>query len=306
MDLFLFVLRVLRQLTCCVFSHTSSVKSESHRQPIRSTIISKKSLYFFAQQFQYFSMKTLSLVLPAYNEAARLPRTFELLHEAKGAQVFSGFDLKEILIIDDGSRDATVAISEHSKSLLPEIRVVRVSPNQGKGNAIHVGLRESQSEWCLIADADSATPWNQFIKLRDACLTSENTLCEIGMGSRDLPESHRAVRQSSLRENLGRLFNLAVRLVTGLPFKDTQCGFKLLHRPSLVRFLPLLRVRRFAWDVELLLFAVKAKLRIREVPVDWEHQEGSRISPLKDGLEMFLRVLQMRFRVLLTRIPDVR
>ncbi len=251
-------------------------------------------------------MKTLSLVLPAYNEAARLPRTFELLRQARGAEVFSGMDLKEILIIDDGSRDATAAVSEKARESLPEVRVVRVSPNQGKGNAIHVGLREAQGEWCLIADADSATPWNQFIKLKNACLHGEDLLCEIAMGSRDLPESHRAVRQSSLRENLGRLFNLAVRLVTGLPFKDTQCGFKLLHRPSLIRFLPLLEVRRFAWDVELLLFAVKARLRIREIPVDWEHQEGSRISPLKDGIEMFLRVLQMRFRVILTRIPDGR
>ena len=249
-------------------------------------------------------MKTLSLILPAYNEAARLPRTFELLQEARAAQVFSGVELKEILIIDDGSRDSTAAVSEKAREHLPEIRVVRVSPNQGKGNAIHVGLREAQSEWCLIADADSATPWNQFIKLKNASLRDETLLCEIAMGSRDLPESHRAIRQSSLRENLGRLFNLAVRLVTGLPFKDTQCGFKLLHRPSLARFLPLLRVRRFAWDVELLLFAMKANLRIREIPVDWEHQEGSRISPLKDGIEMFLRVLQMRFRVLMTRIPD--
>jgi dolichyl-phosphate beta-glucosyltransferase len=251
-------------------------------------------------------MKTLSLVLPAYNEAARLPRTFELLQQAKVAQVFSGVNLIEILIIDDGSRDATAAVSEKARESLSEIRVVRVSPNQGKGNAIHVGLREAQGEWCLIADADSATPWNQFIKLKEACLRNEETVCEIAMGSRDLPESHRAVRQSSLRENLGRLFNLAVRLVTGLPFKDTQCGFKLLHRPSISRFLPLLEVRRFAWDVELLLFAAKARLRIKEIPVDWEHQEGSRISPLKDGVEMFLRVLQMRLRVILTRIPDGR
>jgi dolichyl-phosphate beta-glucosyltransferase len=249
-------------------------------------------------------MKTLSLVLPAYNEAARLPRTFELLEKAKAEQVFSGVDLKEILVIDDGSKDNTAAVSENARARLPEIRVVRVRPNQGKGNAIHVGLREAQSEWCLIADADSATPWNQFIKLKEACLRDSETLCEISMGSRDLPDSHRAVRQSGLRENLGRLFNLAVRLVTGLPFKDTQCGFKLLHRPSLLRFLPLLKVQRFAWDVELLLFAMKARLRIREIPVDWEHQEGSRISPLKDGIEMFLRVLQMRFRVILTRIPD--
>ena len=249
-------------------------------------------------------MKTLSLILPAYNEAKRLPRTFELIRSAQGSKDFEGFQIAEILVVDDGSRDGTSDLVRAAITQIPELRVIRVEPNQGKGNAIHEGLRVAQGEWCLIADADSATPWNQLAKLRDACRIEGERLAEIAMGSRDLPESHRAIRQSWLRENLGRAFNFAVRLLTGLPFKDTQCGFKLFHRPSILPFLELLEVRRFAWDVEFLLFAKKAGLRIREIPVDWEHQEGSRISPWKDGLEMLGRVLQMRIRITLTRIPS--
>jgi glycosyltransferase involved in cell wall biosynthesis len=242
-------------------------------------------------------MKSLSIILPAYNEAERLPRTFELLRLAKAAGIFRSMNLEAIWVIDDGSKDNTAALSEAARASLPEIKVHSVIPNQGKGNAIHVGLKLSQSEWCLIADADSATPWDQFSKLRDACISGDQNLAAIAMGSRDLPESKRNLRQSAIRENLGRLFNFAVRLVTQLPFKDTQCGFKLIHKPSIEKILPLLEVKRFAWDVELLMFAQTAKLKMLEVPVDWEHQDGSRISPLKDGIEMFLRVIQMRFRI---------
>jgi dolichyl-phosphate beta-glucosyltransferase len=245
-------------------------------------------------------MKTLSLILPAYNEAARLPRTFELLQAARREGVFSEWKLEEILVVDDGSKDETASLSRAANANLPELRVIPVTPNQGKGNAIHEGLRASRSEWCLIADADSATPWAELLKLKSACEKDGARRAEIAMGSRDLPGSERTIRQSGLRENLGRLFNLAVRLLTGLPFKDTQCGFKLIHRPSIQRFLPLLQVKRFAWDVEFLLFAKKAGLRVSEIPVTWEHQEGSRISPIKDGIEMMLRVIQMRIRILLT------
>jgi len=242
-------------------------------------------------------MQTLSLVIPAFNEAERLPRTLGLIKHTKDKGIFDSIPLKDVWIIDDGSRDQTAKVARDFAATLPEIRVHSVTPNQGKGNAIHTGLKLATGEWCLIADADSATPWDQFIPLSQACLKEGKILAQIAMGSRDIAGSVRRERQSWIRENLGRLFNLAVRLVTGLPFKDTQCGFKLLHLPSIRPWLPYLRVKRFAWDVELLLFAKKAHLQMREVPVIWEHQEGSRISPLKDGIEMFFRVLQMRLRI---------
>ncbi|MBU6375363.1 MAG: glycosyltransferase family 2 protein [Bdellovibrionales bacterium] len=242
-------------------------------------------------------MPSLSIVIPAFNEAGRLPQTLALIKSSKEKGIFKSVELQEIWMIDDGSQDETTQIAKNFTSELPELRIHSVTPNQGKGNAIHTGLKLIQSDWCLIADADSATPWDQFIPLSQSCLGTPTPGAQIAMGSRDIEGSVRKERQSWLRENLGRIFNLAVRWITGLPFKDTQCGFKLIHMPSVRPFLPLLQVKRFAWDVELLLFAKRAGLSMVEVPVVWEHQEGSRINPLKDGIEMFFRVIQMKFRI---------
>lgn len=250
-------------------------------------------------------MKTLSVILPAYNEIRRLPRTFELLKQAKSQGIFKQVLLETIWVVDDGSKDGTAEYVEKMRAELPELRVHPVRPNQGKGNAIHEGLKVAQSEWCLIADADSATPWDQFNKLYSvACPSTQSIAYPIVIGSRDVPGSERRIKQSWIRENLGRLFNLAIRIVTGLPFKDTQCGFKLVHRPSVISFLEHLQIKRFAWDVEFLMFAQAKKLAILEVPVAWEHQEDSRINPLKDGIEMFLRVLQMRSRLFFTEFKN--
>lgn len=241
-------------------------------------------------------MESLSLVLPAYNEERRLPRTFQLLQLALGQGVFSSCELREILIIDDGSKDQTAQFAESAKKTLPMIRVIRIQPNQGKGNAIHTGLRQAQSEWCLIADADSATPWDQFVRLWNRS-HELNPQAPIAIGSRDLPESEIRTSQSWVREHMGKTFNWMVRMITGLPFKDTQCGFKLIHRPSIQNFLPQLQVHRFAWDVEFLMFARAHRLKILEVPVVWEHQEESRVNAIKDSLEMLWRVIQLRLRV---------
>jgi dolichyl-phosphate beta-glucosyltransferase len=242
-------------------------------------------------------MPSLSLIIPAYNEAKRLPRTFELLRTAQTDGVFSAFELQEILIIDDGSRDATAAVSDEARASLPLIRVIRVQPNQGKGNAIHEGLRQAQSDWCLVADADSATPWDQLLRLWNS-LQSATPPAQVAIGSRDLPESNVLTNQSWIREHMGKTFNLIVRFITGLPFRDTQCGFKLIHRHSIEKFLPELKIKRFAWDVEFLMFCNSSNLRIIEVPVTWAHQEESRVNAIKDSFEMLVRVIQLRFRLL--------
>jgi dolichyl-phosphate beta-glucosyltransferase len=242
-------------------------------------------------------METLSLILPAYNEERRLPRTFGLIQRAIQEGVFQGCQLQEILVVDDGSSDRTALMGLEARSVLPQIRVLEVLPNQGKGNAIHTGLRASQSTWCLVADADSSTPWDQFQKLWTHTHRSSPPT-PIAIGSRDLPESDIRTSQSWVRENMGKTFNWLVRMITGLPFHDTQCGFKLIHRPSIQSFLPKLIVKRFAWDVEFLMFARSANLSIAEVPVAWEHQDESRVNPVKDSLEMLMRVIQLRFRIL--------
>jgi len=241
-------------------------------------------------------MQGLSIIIPAYNEATRLPRTFDLLTQAIDGGTFSAFSLTEILIVDDGSQDETVALSERDRQKNPIlhslVRVIRVHPNQGKGNAIHEGLSQAQGPWCLVADADSATPWNEFLKLSQAA-----SHASVSIGSRDLPESDVRTHQSWIREHMGKTFNLLVRFITGLPFKDTQCGFKLIHRPSALAFLPKLKVKRFAWDVEFLMFAKKFGLKTVEVPVIWEHQDDSHVHPVRDATEMLLRVIQLRLRL---------
>ena len=239
-------------------------------------------------------MPSLSIVIPAYNEESRLPRTFTLLQQGIAAGVFQGFDLTQILIIDDGSKDRTQAICEQYVSILPQLKCIPVSPNQGKGNAIHVGMKAATGDWILIADADTATPWDQFLKLSKQAAFNQSA---IAIGSRDLPESDVRTKQSWIREHMGKTFNAIVRLITGLPFHDTQCGFKLIEKKRILNFLPLMQVKRFAWDVEFLMFARKNQLRITEVPVTWEHQEASRVHPIKDALEMLIRVMEMRIRI---------
>lgn len=246
-------------------------------------------------------MTSLSLILPAYNEEKRLPRTFQLIKTALETGIFQQADLQEILVIDDGSRDRTAEVVQAAQAELPQIRLVPVRPNQGKGNAIHTGLREARGDWLLIADADSATPWDQFLKLWQAVQTAR-TPAQIAIGSRDLPESEIRTSQSWVREHMGKTFNLIVRTITGLPFKDTQCGFKLIHRGSIQSFLARLEVKRFAWDVEFLMFARSQKLNVIEVPVAWEHQDESRVNPIKDSLEMLMRVIQMRVRIFFLRL----
>lgn len=239
-------------------------------------------------------MQSLSIIIPAYNEEARLPRTFQLLQQGIESGIFAGYELKEILIIDDGSKDGTSSVTNSHISILPQLKCISVTPNQGKGNAIHVGMKSAQGDWILIADADTATPWDQFLKLS---MRVKRDQTSIAIGSRDLPESDVRTQQSWMREHMGKTFNMIVRFITGLPYRDTQCGFKLIERKQIQSFIQLLQVKRFAWDVELLMFAKKNKVSISEVPVAWEHQEASRVHPIRDAFEMLCRVIEMRIRI---------
>ena len=243
-------------------------------------------------------MNSLTIILPAYQEAKRLPRTFELLKKAKAQGVFQEVNLERIWVIDDGSKDNTSEVAKLAQADLPELEVHRVNLNQGKGNAIHTGLRLSTTDWCLVADADSSTPWDQFKKLYLRTKKNGELTYLILIASRDLPGSDIQTEQSWIREHMGKTFNLLVRMITGLPFKDTQCGFKLIHRASIEPFLPLLIVKRFAWDVEFLMFSRAHAIPIAEIPVAWGHQDESRVNPVKDSFEMLFRVIQMRIRIL--------
>lgn len=236
-------------------------------------------------------MASLSIVIPAYNEEGRLPQTLQKLE----ADILAGlykYDVKEVIVVNDGSTDRTAQVLAENPWVL--LKTFHLSRNQGKGAAVHRGLAQAKSSWVLVADADMATPWeemNKFVAVADNY--------DLVMGSRALPESRVEVRQHFIRQSMGKTFNRLLRALVGLPYKDTQCGFKLLRndRDLQERILPRLQVQRFAWDVELILALQRFNKRIVEFPVIWRHQEASHVRIVRDSLEMLFSVLKIRFRL---------
>ena len=238
-------------------------------------------------------MNTLSIVIPAYNEEQRLPKTLQTLKAMSEAGVFE-FAIEEVIVVDDGSVDGTVAWSNEFAKSWSKLKTVSLSQNRGKGAAVRKGFEEARGQWILVADADMATPWDEMNKFK-AGESSE----DLFMGSRALAESDIVVRQHWLRQNMGKTFNKILKGLVGLPYKDTQCGFKMVRNDSVFRqqILKKLTVDRFAWDVELILAEQKFKRRIVEIPIRWSHQEASRVHIIRDSLEMFFTVLKLRFRM---------
>ncbi len=243
------------------------------------------------------SLFETTVVIPAFNEQDRLPRTLEALCTEHDG--LSGVNLAEVIVVDDGSKDDTSRVAALFSGRLPQLSVVTLEQNCGKGFAVRSGLMNAQSEWILVADADMSTPWAELAKLASELKKHGG---DVAIGSRDLPESDVVLRQSFIREYLGRTFNVLIRTLTGLPFRDTQCGFKLVRRSSVKSFLGDLTVDRFAWDVEFLLLARDADLEILEVPVSWEHRDASRVHPIFDGFDMAKTVLCLQLRRLRKRL----
>jgi dolichyl-phosphate beta-glucosyltransferase len=230
---------------------------------------------------------SLSVVMPACNEERRLDagltRTLEFLGR-RGAPF-------EVIVVDDGSRDSTRRIAERRAAADPRVRSVELPVNQGKGAAVALGMMSARAEWILCTDVDLSTPIEELERL-EAFRPSADVI----IGSRDLPQSVLQVRQPLRRENLGRVFNHAVRLAALYGIRDTQCGFKLWSRRAARAVFPRLRIRRFAFDVEALWLSRKLGFRIREVGVHWGHDPDSRVRLVRDGLGMGLDLMKILFR----------
>jgi len=234
---------------------------------------------------------SLSVVIPAYNEETRLPATLERVFEYLRGRAEEG----EILVVNDGSRDSTAGLARQfaasRASPRVAIRVLENPGNRGKGYSVRHGILEARLDWTLFSDADLSSPIEECEKLFAA---AEAGGCEVAIGSRALDRSLIGVHQSVLRENAGRIFNLFVRLATGLPFADTQCGFKLFRLRAAREIFGRLRLEGFGFDVESLYLARKLGFRAVEVPVRWNNAEGTKVRVLGDSLDMFLDLWRVR------------
>ncbi|MFZ0803691.1 MAG: dolichyl-phosphate beta-glucosyltransferase [Terriglobales bacterium] len=230
---------------------------------------------------------TYSIVLPAYNESERIAATIEKISafaKQKGWQT-------EIIVVNDGSSDDTAEIVRRCAATHAGVRLLQNPGNRGKGYSVRHGMLEAQGETLLFSDADLSSPIAEAEKLFAAIAGG----ADVAIGSRWLKTELQLRRQPLHRQLYGRIFNLALRLILGLQFKDTQCGFKAFTRRAAHALFPLQRIERWGFDPELLYLANRLQLRVEEVPVAWAHREGTRINPLRDGMRMFGEMLQIRW-----------
>jgi len=230
---------------------------------------------------------TYSIILPAYNESARIAATLDkiLAHATN-----RGWNL-EIIVVNDGSTDTTANIVCEYARKHPILRLLENPGNRGKGYSVRNGMLHAKGEILLFSDADLSSPIEEAEKLFEAIGKG----ADIAVGSRWMDPRLQIRRQPLYRRVFGRIFNLALRVVLGLQFKDTQCGFKAFTRRSARAIFSLQKIERWGFDPELLFLAAKSGFVVREVPVAWSHREGTRLHPLRDGIRMFGELLKIRW-----------
>jgi glycosyltransferase involved in cell wall biosynthesis len=232
-----------------------------------------------------------SLVIPCFNEQARIGETLRVTLDYLAANAPDS----ELIVVNDGSTDATAEIARERLSGAPvAARVLENFPNRGKGAAVRSGLLAAREPIGLFSDTDLSTPLEETPKLIEPIA---NGKVDVAFGSRALDRSLIGVHQPWRREQAGRVFNLLVRIATSLPFWDTQCGFKAFRLDVCRPILEAAQIDGFAFDVELLFLAHRAGLRIREIPVHWNHAEGSKVSFFRDSLRMLREVIALRARL---------
>lgn len=240
------------------------------------------------------SAPELSIVIPAFNEEQRLPRTLARVQDYLSRQSRSA----EILVVDDGSTDGTAAVVESWRKRLPALRLVRNGRNRGKGYSVRHGMLEACGRVALFTDADLSAPIEEAEKLLAALESAD-----IAFGSRALDRNLIQVHESRFREFAGVLFNGIVRLLTGLRFKDTQCGFKAFAREKTRILFEQQRTTGFGFDPEILFLARRHGMKAVEVPVSWAHDPATKVRLFRDSLRMLLDLLRMRWNFILGRYP---
>src|SRR5438128_1056729 len=231
----------------------------------------------------------LSIVVPAYNEAARLGKSLQTIL----SYLNQTREPSELIVVDDGSGDETASVAEENLADAGSVatRLIHYEKNRGKGYAARIGLLAAAANVALFSDADLSTPITETPKLIKPIRDGE---CDLTFGSRALDRSLIGVHQPWRREQGGRIFNLIVRLITGLPFWDTQCGFKAFRMNVCRPLIESATIDRFGFDVELIYLARLAELSLKEVPVRWDHNEGSKVNVARDSWKMVNEVRSIR------------
>jgi glycosyltransferase involved in cell wall biosynthesis len=236
----------------------------------------------------------LSIIIPCYNEESRLPATLERI--AAYVQTF-GREI-EVLVVDDGSKDRTAAVAETFRRKIPSLRVIPNGVNRGKGFSVRHGIQEARGRIALFTDADLSAPIEEANKLILALETND-----VAIGSRALDRNLISVHESPFREFAGIIFNKIVKIILWLPFVDTQCGFKAFRRERCLIIFKQQTIERFGFDPELLYLARHHGLRAVEIPVRWGHSPATKVSMLRDSVQMFLDVFAIRWNSVMGRYP---
>jgi glycosyltransferase involved in cell wall biosynthesis len=233
---------------------------------------------------------TYSFVIPAYNESSRIRPTLDEVLRYVREQKWE----VEILVVNDGSRDDTADVIREYARVHPQVRLVENPGNRGKGFSVRNGMLHARGDICLFSDADLSSPIAEANKLFQAIAAG----ADVAFGSRWMNSELQTERQPLYRQAFGRIFNLLLRIVLGLQFKDTQCGFKAFRHAAAQRIFPLQRIERWGFDPEILYLAREMNMKVVEVPVLWAHSEGTRLHPFRDGLRMAGEILRIRWNAL--------
>lgn len=228
-----------------------------------------------------------SIVIPAYNETARIERALSLVSHCIRARGWEA----EVLVVDDGSTDNTAALVEGWSATHPEVRLIRNGQNRGKGYSVRNGMLRAAGDIVMFTDADLSSPIEEAERLFKAI----DEGADIAIGSRWLTGRRIVHKQPLYRRVFGRCFNALTRSVMRLPFADTQCGFKAFRRDAARLVFGLQKIERWGFDPEILFIAIKRGLKVKEVPVTWGHDERSRISYLRDGMQMLVELVYVRW-----------
>jgi dolichyl-phosphate beta-glucosyltransferase len=231
-----------------------------------------------------------SIVIPAYNESARIPATLQSVVAAIRENQWAA----EVIVVNDGSKDSTAQLVRDFALHAPEVRLIENPGNHGKGYSVRSGILQALGEVVMFTDADLSAPMDEADRLFAAIAAG----ADIAIGSRWLESGRQTHRQPLYRQFFGRCFNAVCRMVMQLPFADTQCGFKAFTRAAAHTVFQLQTIERWGFDPEILFIAIKRGFRVVEVPVSWAHDERSRMSYLRDGMQMLKELALVRWNAL--------